>query len=905
MICSKGDKAKASKAAFVCCYAPTEHKTPLAEVLQFYGDIELAITDAKTASGLDAVPVLGDFNVHLGSGLSHHYPNIVGKHEAEREASRNTRQLMGLCNTHKLVAVQTWRPAQVMSRPENWYTWYHRPSKRYHQKDLILLPEADRGKVRVCRPFDPPIETDHRLVLCRFHAKPQKRTWEESNVKSPHMSAKGKLRRLELRVNNESRLRYQNALSLAIADRQPGWKTTERAMQKAALETLSQPQDEKSDTWLTTSAHNEISCCMSEVLRLRRLHRDPSIPTVHPELRRARFKLRNCISKHKGIYRRKLANTAVRCGDAKQEGDALLILAKGHDLSLRQPARAKAPVSPTIFTAHFESLFSKSSDKETLGLTEENAGPKIPPKTELSGPPTLKEVQKAVKGLSRGTAPGSNGLRPELFKLGGEPLARRLVSDFETLWPTEEEVQESAPAPPRAKVLQQWQDADVVTLYKLKGDPTDPTNYRGIFLLDVAGKVLASVINQRLKVLLEESISDAQCGFRQNRSTSHLIHALRRTQEACRRANVKAYAVFVDFAKAFDSPPRAAIWECLEWSGCPPDLLAVIMAIHDDPRGKIQGSIECFRVARGVRQGCVLGPTLFILVLEYCLRLTGTEGIGLRFTCLEKKGIPIPPDLQGLSFSAALALFADDLELFGTDPDGLSRALDRLQAICGSIGLDVSVSKTEWVYLHNPDKAEMAACASLRPNGPCCSKITLNGVAIKHSSQFTYLGSVISEHGGVAAETASRVGKATAALNKTSKIWSSPASIRAKSKLLNSRILPVLEYASECGNHVQADLKLIDGFLSTCRHRILSLPRWRRGWRRQRLDILRRKCPLTTPLGLISPRRLAFFCKLMLRPGCEFARAMLFAEVIPERGLPANGSSSRSSYTKVLDLDAR
>ena len=168
------------------------------------------------------------------------------------------------------------------------------------------------------------------------------------------------------------------------------------------------------------------------------------------------------------------------------------------------------------------------------------------------------------------------------------------------------------------------------------------------------------------------------------------------------------------------------------------------MVIHNDPQGKIQRSIECFRVARGVRQGCVLGLTLFIIVLEYCLRLTGTEGIGLQFRCLERKGIPIPPDLLGLSFLAALAQYADDLKMFGTNPDRLSRALDRLHAICRSIGLNVSVSKTEWVYFHNPDKAEMAACASHRANGPCCNKITLNGVAIKHSPQFTYLSSVIS-----------------------------------------------------------------------------------------------------------------------------------------------------------------
>jgi hypothetical protein len=136
-----------------------------------------------------------------------------------------------------------------------------------------------------------------------------------------------------------------------------------------------------------------------------------------------------------------------------------------------------------------------------------------------------------------------------------------------------------------------------------------------------------------------------------------------------------------------------------------------------------------------------------------------------------------------LSFLAALAQYADDLKLFGTNPDRLSRALDRLHAICGSIGLDLSVSKTECVYFHNTDKAEMAACASLRANGPCCSKITLNRVAIKHSPQFTYLSSVIFELGGVAAETATGVGKATTTLSRTSKIWASPASSLDKNKV--------------------------------------------------------------------------------------------------------------------------
>ncbi len=149
----------------------------------------------------------------------------------------------------------------------------------------------------------------------------------------------------------------------------------------------------------------------------------------------------------------KLANTAVQCGDAKQEGEASAALAKGHDLSLQQPARQKPPRRPTIFTAHFEQLFSKTSDQQTPGLTEEKAGPKTSPRLELSGAPTLLEVQTAEKGLSRGTAPGSNGLRPELFKLGGDALANRLVKDFAVLWSTKRELETAAPSPLRVKIV--------------------------------------------------------------------------------------------------------------------------------------------------------------------------------------------------------------------------------------------------------------------------------------------------------------------------------------------------------------------------------------------------------------------------------------------------------------------
>jgi hypothetical protein len=106
-----------------------------------------------------------------------------------------TQQLMGFCSTHSLVAVQTWHPEQ-MSVAENWSTWFHRGSEKHHLKDLILIPADDKAKVSVCKPYNTSIQTDHRLVLCRFMVPAVKRIWEQANYASPHMSIKGKLRRL-------------------------------------------------------------------------------------------------------------------------------------------------------------------------------------------------------------------------------------------------------------------------------------------------------------------------------------------------------------------------------------------------------------------------------------------------------------------------------------------------------------------------------------------------------------------------------------------------------------------------------------------------------------------------------------------------------------------------------------
>jgi hypothetical protein len=60
------DKGVNRSAAFVTCYAPTEHRSTTEEILQFNNKIAEVVTQAKKVTGLKSIPIMGDFNFHLG-----------------------------------------------------------------------------------------------------------------------------------------------------------------------------------------------------------------------------------------------------------------------------------------------------------------------------------------------------------------------------------------------------------------------------------------------------------------------------------------------------------------------------------------------------------------------------------------------------------------------------------------------------------------------------------------------------------------------------------------------------------------------------------------------------------------------------------------------------------------------
>ena len=110
----------------------------------------------------------------------------------------------------------------------------------------------------------------------------------------------------------------------------------------------------------------------------------------------------------------------------------------------------------------------------------------------LNTPIVVEELEGAIKKLKRGKSSGPDGIIPEHILFGGQNLRLWLINIFNAIINLES-------VPPCLT------DAIIVPIYKGKGkNPNLTSNYRGIALTSVVGKLFERILLQRLVPLLEE-----------------------------------------------------------------------------------------------------------------------------------------------------------------------------------------------------------------------------------------------------------------------------------------------------------------------------------------------------------------------------------------------------------------
>lgn len=119
-------------------------------------------------------------------------------------------------------------------------------------------------------------------------------------------------------------------------------------------------------------------------------------------------------------------------------------------------------------------------------------------------------------------------------------------------------------------------------------------------------------------------------------------------------------------------------------------LRAIVHRLYEEEKAKIRTLahiFESFKIDIGVKQGCLLSPTLFGLYIDKIeLNLQGGD------------------DAHLVEFVIRLLLYADDLILIAKSALGLQEHLLSLKQFCRRVRMQVNISKTKVVVFSNKRK---------------------------------------------------------------------------------------------------------------------------------------------------------------------------------------------------------
>ena len=83
------------------------------------------------------------------------------------------------------------------------------------------------------------------------------------------------------------------------------------------------------------------------------------------------------------------------------------------------------------------------------------------------------------------------------------------------------------------------------------------------------------------------------------------------------------YSCFIEYAKAFDFVDHNKLWRILKEMGTPDHLICLLRNLYAGQEATVRtghGTMDWFKIGKGVRQGCILSPCLFNLCVEYIMQ---------------------------------------------------------------------------------------------------------------------------------------------------------------------------------------------------------------------------------------------------------------------------------------------
>ena len=493
------------------------------------------------------------------------------------------------------------------------------------------------------------------------------------------------------------------------------------------------------------------------------------------QFKKIRNRLTSCLRRAKLQYFEKMSKESVKnTGKAWKEVNRLLDggSKKGID-ALRTNKGVITDRQQVVeeFCKYFSSIVGKIEDCSQGNSEEEEVCEVRFEFKQIEEGDTL----KVLMSLDPNKACGADGISAKLLNMVAPAISQSLTSLFNA-------------SLTRGETPKEWKSAHVTPVPK-GGDSDAVTNFRPISVLPVVTKVFERLIHHQLYNYLQKHniLNSTQFGFRPGLSTQDVLVSLVEEWREALDQDTLVGALLLDMSKAFDTVNHSILLQKLSRYGVRRAELKWFAEYLSDRRQRvcIRGvKSQWSEVKRGVPQGSILGPLLFIVYVN-----------------------DLPQSVQKSSVKqyaddTTISLSAEDIN---TLREGLEEDADNVMKWAENNGLKLNTKKTQLLLIGRKKRERELAQV----------RVLMGKEEVERSKCAKCLG-VMLDDGLSWREQVQQVRKkcfiGLAKLRRLRNVLPS----RTKKQLYNALVLPHLDYCSvvwqECSRELRQMLERVQNY---------------------------------------------------------------------------------------------